>query len=128
MKRKTTVIGIILLMFIFAAPLFAEYNKSLVIKIMRNNVSLLTNLKRNVKEQNFFSAAENLMDLAKGSNTIKDFTPRKGSQLKWKQIHENLIKAAFRGIGAIAEKDIKGINASILKIVALNREGHSLFR
>jgi len=68
------------------------------------------------------------MELAKGSNSIKDFTPRKGSQVKWKTIHENLIKAAFLGIGACGKKDIKGLNSSISKIVALNKEGHSNFR
>ena len=128
MKIKITVIGIVLLLLILASPLFAEYNRDLVVKVMRGNVALLGKLKNNASKRNFFNAAENLMELAKGSKSIENFTPRKGLQSKWKEIHGSLIKAAFQGIGASAEQDIKGLNASISKIVALNREGHSLFR
>ncbi|MCD6123087.1 MAG: hypothetical protein J7K04_14715 [Spirochaetales bacterium] len=95
---------------------------------MRSNVALLGKLKNNASKRSFFNAAENLMELAKGSKSIENFTPPKGLQSKWKEIHESLINTAFQGIGASAEQDIKGLNASISKIAALNREGHSLFR
>jgi len=128
MKKKFIVFAGVFFLIILAAPLFAEYNSNLVVKVMRNNLSQLGQLKKNAGQGDFFKAAENLMELAKGSKSIEDFTPRKGSQAKWKAIHENLIKAAFQGIGACAENDIKGLNASISKIAALNREGHSNFR
>lgn len=42
---------------------------------MRGNIALLGKLKNNASKRNFFNAAENLMELAKGSKSIENFTP-----------------------------------------------------
>jgi len=42
---------------------------------MRGNIALLGKLKNNASKRSFFNAAENLMELAKGSKSIENFTP-----------------------------------------------------
>ena len=124
MVRKGLFIAVILMLVFSASQAFAEYKTGEVIKIMRGNVKLMGQLKKAVAEKYSFGAADAFMELARGSNAIKDYTPKRGSASDWKSTHEALVKAAFRGIGALAADDWDGVNAAFAEIGAANKRGH----
>jgi len=64
------------------------------------------------------------MELARGSNAIKYYNPKRGTEEAWKKTHLELIRAAFDGIGYCANEDIEAIWDVIADIGALNSQGH----
>jgi hypothetical protein len=125
MLRKGLFIAVILMLVFSASQAFAEYKTGDVIKVMRGNVKLMGQLKRAIADKDSFAAADAFMSLARGSNSIKGYTPKRGSARDWKATHEGLIKAAFRGIGALATDDWDGANKAFGEIAASNKRGHS---
>ncbi len=124
MKRLS--ISILLLVFLFSSvQVFAEYSRSKVVKVMRNNLKMMRQLKTAEENEDFFSAAEAFMEIAQGSNTIKDYDPKRGPQSAWNNTHLSMINTAFGGIGACGNEDIEAVREAIAAISALNAQGHS---
>jgi len=128
MNRKGT-LGVSLLvlsgLLFSAASAWAEYDKAEVVRVMRQNMSKINEAKTAVAKGDFYIAAAALFEIAKGMNGIKAFNPYKGEQANWDKTMDAVITAAFRGIGACAEKDMAGVNKHIAELQALNKEGHS---
>ncbi len=124
MKRLS--IFVLLLVFLFSsAQVFAEYSRSKVVRVMRNNLKMMKELKTAAENEDFFAAAEAFMEIAQGSNTIKDYDPKRGPQSAWNNTHRAVIKAAFGGIGAAGNEDLEAVREAIAAIGALNSQGHS---
>lgn len=121
---KVSLIALVALLFA-TANVWAEYDKAEVVRVMRQNMSKLNEAKTAAAKGDFYVSAAALFELAKGMNGIKDFNPYKGEQAHWEKTMDAVITAAFRGIGACAEKDLAGVNKQIAELQALNKEGHS---
>jgi hypothetical protein len=113
---------------LFAGLVYAEYDKDLVVGVMRASGSLLGELNKAVGEGNYYTAAEKFMAIAKNIKSIEDVTPVKGNKADWDSIHNDLIKAAFRGIGACGDGNKEKVTAAVGEIGALIKKGHTLFR
>lgn len=111
-----------------AVQAFAEYDGNVVREAMQGNLKAMGELNQAIKAGDFFGIADAFFRLAVSSNSIKDFTPPKGSAEQWKEIHTNLVKAAFRGIGAVSSEDLDGIQKAFGEIRAFNNQGHGAFR
>ena len=123
MKRLS--ISVLLLVFLFSSTqVFAEYDRTQVVKVMRNNAKMMRQLETAAENEDFFAIAEAFMELARGSNAIKDYDPKRGAQSAWKKTHLELIRAAFDGIGYCANEDTEAISDVIADIGALNSQGH----
>jgi hypothetical protein len=118
------VIGLVL----FATQVFAEYDQAAVKQAMQTNVGLLGEVTKAVKAKDFFTVAEKLMEIAKVFKSLKAITPVKASKEDWDRIHGQMIKAAFRGIGACADEDVDKLNAAIAELLKYRGEGHGMFR
>ncbi len=126
-KRYVIALGVVVLI-LFATQVFAEYDKDMVVKAMRANGAAMGELKKAAEAGDFFAAAENLMGIAKNVKSLDAVTPPKGSKEEWDKIHGDLIKSAFKGIGACGEEDKENLNKYIDEIGALIKEGHGMFR
>jgi hypothetical protein len=127
--RKFTLITGLMAVFLFASLLAnAEYDREMVVSLMRSNGAAFGALNAAVESGDYFTAAEKLMELAKSSKKLQTVTPPRGSKKQWDRIHTDLIKAAFRGIGAAGEEDSKKLSEAVNEIGALVKEGHSTFR
>jgi hypothetical protein len=121
---KVSSIALVALLFA-AANAWAEYDKAAVVQVMRQNISKINEAKTAAAKADYFAAATAFFDIAKGMNGIKAFNPYKGEQENWEKTIDAVVAAAFRGIGASAEKDLAGVNKQIAELQALNKAGHS---
>jgi len=127
MKKRYVALCAVLLI-LFAAQVFAEYDKDMVMKAMSANRAAMGALKKAAKDGDFFTAAEKLMEIAKNMKSLEAVTPKKDSKENWDRIHADLIKSAFKGIGACGEEDGEKLNTYIGEVGALIKEGHGMFR
>jgi hypothetical protein len=68
------------------------------------------------------------MTIARNMKSLETVTPLKGKKAEWDSIHNDLIKAAFRGIGACADENKEKVTAAVGEIGALVKKGHTIFR
>ena len=113
---------------VFAGFAYAEYDKDLVVGVMRSNGALMGELNKAIGEGDYYTAAEKFMSIAQNMKSIEDVTPLKGKKKEWISIHNDLIKAAFRGIGACADENKEKATAAVGEIGALIQKGHAIFK
>lgn len=128
MTRKYFIALCVTVLALFATQAFAEYDKDMVVEVMRSNGANFGELKEAAEGGDYFSAAEALMQIAKNIKSLEAVTPTEGSKEDWDRIHGNLIKAAFKGIGACGEEDSEKLKMYIGEIGAFIKEGHGIFR
>jgi hypothetical protein len=114
----------ILLLFIFSAGVFAEYDRDNVKDVMRANVQLMGRIGKAAASEDFTSAAVALMELAQGMISIEEYSPRRGTDESWNSIFEGFLNSVYRGIGACGNQDIDGLNKAFSELKAFNSEGH----
>jgi len=128
MKKRFYIVVAVLVLLLVTPQLFAQYNRNAVVSVMRNNVRLLGEVNAALSAGDFYTTALKLMELAEGMKTLEQTPPPGGSKAEWNRIYNELIAAAFRGIGACGEEDTQKVKAEIANIVALQNEGHRRFR
>jgi hypothetical protein len=131
MKKKHLIVCFVLafsLLPVLAELAFAQYDKDLVVGVMRANGALIGEVNRAIDGGDFFTAAVKFMDIAQNMKTLDTVTPKKGSKAEWDAINGALIKAAFRGIGACGEEDKDAVSAAVGEIGALIKKGHGIFK
>lgn len=125
-KKKLLIVAVAALaLFVFASSAWAEYNKDTVVMVMRTNYAKLGEIKAAAAKGDYFAAAGAFFEVAKGMHSIRDYTPYKGAEADWKKNIDAVVTAAFRGIGAAAEKDSAGVNKYLQELQSLNKQGHA---
>ena len=131
MKKKLFIVCFVLafsLLTGLAELAFAQYDKDLVVGVMRANGALMGEVNKAIGAGDFFTAAERFMDIAQNMKTLDTVTPKKGSKAEWDAIHGDLINAAFRGIGACGEENKDASSAAVGEIGALIKKGHGIYK
>ena len=128
MKKRLYVSITVIVLLLIAPQLFAQYDREAVVAVMRNSYRLVGEISAAANENDFYTTAAKLMELAEGFKTLEQTPPPRGSRAEWDRIHNELIDAAFRGIGACGERDSAALKAEIAKIMAYNQEGHGKFK
>ena len=128
MKIRIYILAAALILLLITPQVFAQYNRDAVVSVMRDNVRLLGEISTALNAGDFYTTAVKLMELAEGMKTLEQTPPPSGSRAEWNRINDELIAAAFRGIGACGEEDAKKVQAEIANIVRLRNEGHRSFR
>jgi hypothetical protein len=128
MKRGIALVAALLFLVVLVPTLSAQYNKTLVVEKMRSNGALFGQLNAAVGSGDFYTAALRLMDLAENAKALESADPPKGSKAEWARIYGDLIRAAFRGVGACGEQNAEKLKAEVGAIGALMKEGHTKFR
>ncbi|UCF98577.1 MAG: hypothetical protein JSV89_03340 [Spirochaetaceae bacterium] len=128
MKKRFYVFVALIVLLLAAPQLFAQYNRDLVVSVMRDNVRLLGEINKALQAEDFYATALSLMELAGGSRTLQQTPPPGGSRAEWNRIHGEMIDAAFRAVGACGAKDAAAVQAEVANLIALRNEGHSKFR
>ena len=123
MKRHLLLIAITVLLLV-SVQSFAEYDKGLVVKTMRDNLKLMGEIKKAAAAEKFLEAADHLWAIAQGMRAIRKFDPPRGDKGQWDATMESFISAAYRGIGACGRKNIDGLNEAVTELSALNKQGH----
>ena len=100
------------IMFVLSAgPILAhqgEDHKKLS-KAMLAASALIGQSQNALKEKDYFTTAEKLMQLAQTFKSLEKIRPPKGSRKEWNSIHDDVINAAFKAIGECAEKESKAV-------------------
>ena len=126
-KRFVLLVAVVVLLLI-TPQLFAQYNREAVVSVMRDSYRLMGEINTAAAANDYYTTAVKLMEHAEAFKTLEQTPPPQGSRAEWDRIHNELIEAAFRGIGACGERDSKALQAELSKITAFNREGHSKFK
>ena len=128
MSRRLYTMAVVIVLALITPQLFAQYNQEAVVTVMRSSYRLIGEINAAADSEQFYTAAVKLMELAEGFKTLEQTPPPRGSRAEWDRIHNDLIAAAFRGIGACGRGDGKALKAEISTIMALNQEGHGKFK
>lgn len=128
MKKRFYLVVAVLALLLVTTQVFAQYNRNAVVSVMRSNVRLLGEANTALNAGDFYTTGLKLMELAEGMKTLEQTPPPRGSKAEWNRIYNELIAAAFRGIGACGEEDAQKVQAEIANIIALRNEGHRRFR
>jgi hypothetical protein len=118
----------ILVFILLTLQVYGEYDKDAVVKAMRNNLTQLKAMKAAAANKDFDAAAEAIWALADGMKSVRGFTPLKGTPTGWANTIDELVAAAYKGIGACGEKDIGKLKGAIAELGSFARKGHSQFR
>lgn len=106
----------------------AGYDSAKVVSVMRANARLLGEASQAAGAQDYFAAAESLMELARGMHSIREMTPPKGEAAVWRKTIDDVVAAAFTGIGAAGARDGAKLTAAIAELGRLSGVGHGRFR
>ena len=129
MKKQTVVFVSVVVFTLFAVQAFAAYDSDAVKNAMRAHAAALGEISKAVEAQDFFLAAEKLMENAKLFKTLHDtVTAPKGSEAEWQRILGGMVNASFKGIGACGEQNAEGVMTAINELKALQKEGHGMFK
>ena len=112
MSFKAAVIVLVLLT-IGVAGAFAEYNRDHVVRVMRENVSLMGEINQAATEEDWVRAAQKLFAISEGMVAIRDYDPPRGSKSDWAATMDKFIFAAYQGIGACGSMDSDGLQEAI---------------
>jgi len=114
---------------IAAATITAQnYDKDTVVKVMRQNVTLLGEIKAALGKGDFFAAGQAFWKFAENMESIRKFTPAKGSKAEWDTVIGEFVFIAMKGVGAAGEKDSVKAGLLLGELQALNKKGHSVFK
>jgi len=128
MKRSVALAVALLFLVVLVPTLSAQYNKELVVEKMRSNGALFGQLNAAVSSGDYYTAALRLVGLAENAKALEATNPPKGSKAEWARVYGDLIRAAFRGVGACGEQNAEKLKAEVAAIGALMKEGHAKFR
>ena len=128
MKRGLLILTVVALVAFLAPQAFAQYNRTEVVNAMRTSAGLVQEISNASGSRDFYTAAVKLMELAQAHRGLTALAPPKGSKAEWDRIHNDLVAAAFRAIGACGEQDAAKLQAEMGRIFALSKEGHDKFR
>jgi hypothetical protein len=127
MKKILLPVLIVILVFL-TFQIYGEYNKDAVVKTMRNNLAQMKAMKAAASKSDFDAAAEAIWSLADGMKSVRGLTPLKGTKEAWVKMIDELVVAAYKGIGACGEKNIEKLNQSIAELGSFSKKGHGQFR
>lgn len=126
-KKRFLIISVALLVFSSAAVM-ADYNKEKVVSVMRENAALVGKVKNALKASDFREAEKSFSRFAEINTEIQMYTPPKGPKEEWEKTIAAFVDAAEQGAAASGKKDGEGANAAFQRLLALNKEGHKLFK
>jgi parvulin-like peptidyl-prolyl isomerase len=129
-RKHVAIILLLALVAAFAVPLAAQttYDRAVVVQVMRDNASILGQVRTALNRGDFFAAATGFWRFAEGQNRIMQFTPPKGSKAEWDKVLDEFVSTALRGVGAAGEKDAAKGLAVLAELQRLNQAGHAMFR
>lgn len=129
-RKHVSIILVLALVAAFAVPLAAQttYDRAVVVQVMRDNASILGQVRTALNQGNFFAAASGFWKFAEGQNRIMQFTPPKGSKAEWDKALDQFVSTALRGVGAAGEKDTAKGLAVLAELQKLNQSGHAMFK
>ena len=131
MKKHCSVLVmcfLILGIVVFQSTAHEGEDHEIIVQAMHKSGQFLGEIEKSVKTENYFMAAETLMELAKTFKSLETITPKKGSKEEWDAIHGTLINTTFKAISACADEDENIVNEYLRKITSLMRKGHGIFR
>ena len=128
MKFKKILVAVAVLFVAAAALLFANYDKAKVVSVMRENRTLVGKVQEALKTSDFAAAETSFKRFAEINDSIKEFTPTKGTKEEWSKVIVNFVTAAKKGAEASAAKDSAKAAEALAQLLAYNKEGHTKFR
>lgn len=110
------------------AQALVPYDKNVVVKAMRDNMSLTTKVRTSIGAGDFNAAAQAFFDLAKIGVELKKMAPPKGSADDWAKLWDDFTNDAYKGVGACGEKDAAKAKKQLDAIMNSQRGGHGAFK
>ena len=116
------------LMAVVSVAAFAEYDKATMQEVMQNNLANLPKLSAAADAARYMEAAGDLLSIAQGMYSIREYTPLKGDKAAWDSVISAFLRASFRGLAACADENQAGLKTAVAELVKLRNQGHASFR
>ncbi len=125
---KRLLVTILVLGFLASSAAFADYNRDVAVRAMRDNFAAFGKLRAAAGSGDFSVAADSFMTIANGSLKLLAMDPPKGQKAVWEEINRDMVKAALRGVEAAVDKDKAGVDAALAAVSEAQKKGHASFR
>lgn len=125
---KRALVAVLVLGFLASSAVFADYNKDVTVKVMRDNLAAFGKLRTAAGSGDFTTAADSLMIVASGSLKLLAMDPPKGQKAEWDQVNKDLVKASLKGVEAAVDRNKAGVDAAVAAVGDAMKKGHSSFR
>ncbi len=124
--KKTLAVGLCALL--LTAGAFADYDKDVSVKVMRQNAALLGQITSASNKGDFAQASEKLKLLGDEMKPLLSMTPPKGDKKEWDRILNAFIAATETGRAACEKSDGAALKVSLDEIRRVMQQGHKTFR
>jgi hypothetical protein len=128
MRKAFALLVIVASLSLFIPPAFPAYNSAAVKATMEKMPQHMTDIQTKTAARDYYGAAEGFMEIARIIKKLDVIAPAKGEKAIWDRIHQNLINAAFKGIGACGSQNDAAIKEAIVELIKYRTEGHKLFK
>ena len=126
--KKALMMVFAVVFFVSGIEVFADYNKEVTVKAMKENYAAFTKAKAAAGSGDYFAAADGLMTIARNALMLSVMDPPKGSKEDWESLQKQLARAAFKGIGACGEGTKTAVDAAFSEMGSVQMKGHGTFR
>ena len=128
MRKAFAFLVIVVSLSLFIPPAILAYNSATVKAAMAKMPQNLTDIQTKSAARDYYGTAEGFMEIARLIKTLDDIVPSKGEKAIWDRNHQNLINAAFKGIGACGAQNDAAIKEAIQELIKYRTEGHKFFK
>ncbi len=106
----------------------SPYDPAATKEVMRANVAALTAINKALAAGDWVAVANGFLVFAQSATKALQSTPPKGDPLAWNRLWEEVLFAAYRGVGAAGEKDAAKAKAALDQIIGSRNAGHAAFK
>jgi len=128
MKRINAIVPVLLIVLIFAASAYADYDQSAVKAVMKTNIATMSTLKKALNESDFSGAAQAFNTFASNMKPLSQMTPPKGSKADWNAVINEFVAVAQSGAKSSGERNLDKAKKALDDLQALMKKGHGEFK
>jgi len=106
----------------------SPYDSAATKELMHSNVAAVDAVTKGVEAGDWIGVANGFLQFAQNAQKAMQSAPPKGDPQEWARLWEDVLFAAYRGVGAAGEKDAVKAKAALDQIIADRNAGHPKFK
>lgn len=104
------------------------YDSASTKSLMHANVAAQNAVNKALAASDWVAVASGFLQFAQNAQKALQSAPPKGDAQEWTRLWEDLLFAAYRGVGAAGEKDPAKAKNALDQIVGVRNAGHAAFK
>ena len=106
----------------------SPYDPAATKEVMHANVAAQNAINKALAAGDWVAVANGFLQFAQNAQKAMQSAPPRGDAKEWANIWEDVLFAAYRGVGAAGEKDAAKAKTALDQIIANRNVGHAEFK